>query len=618
MKFRLVVLTVLLLLDLFLAPLALKFPPYAKKYGFKFGFEKWRTAAIHNPVAGPGILLKDSKIRHAWLWLQPAVGALALTILFPSNGLRRRRKETDLGGPEAAGSGQFGTARWRTEKEVDKTTIVWDTKTQLQKGGFVLGADFQKKRKKVWLETQDTHVLLVGATRSGKSRRVILPTIWTLAKAGESMVVTDPKGELYERTVKYLAKQGYDVVLLNFRNPRRGNKWNPMTPVVAAVKAGDEALASELAWDIAHTIVYQQPHSGDPIWPAGEESVIAALILAVAAEAERDEQKHMASVYALLTRLGRATDEGIIPLNVYLNDCLADSHLAKAAFGTAAISPSKMRASFFGSAATDLRLWADPSIAFMTAFQDHDLAGPGVRKTAVFLVIPDETSTRHVLAALYISQIYQALTKLASLSGGRLPVRVNFLLDEFGNLPPISDFDKKITVAAGRNMRFLLAVQDLAQVKKHYKENAQTITGNCHTWIYLATADVETAKVISAKTGQYTVQTESYSSSLRTHDYSSSTSQGLTGRALLLPDEVLRWPLDQALVLQIRQFPARLPLPDLSSWPADKELQPMSAEEKPKGGVVFPSVWVPEVFTLATESATTEQELEQENIFDKM
>jgi len=167
----------------------------------------------------------------------------------------------------------------------------------------------------------------------------------------------------------------------------------------------------------------------------------------------------------------------------------------------AALSEDRLRSSIFTGTAAQLRLRADPEVIYFTSVQDHDMALAGKTKAAVFIITPDERQTRDVLATLYVSQAYQALVDEAKRNGGKLPVRVNFVQDEFGNLSPIPAFDKKLTVSAGRGMRFLLAVQDLAQIKARYREASQTVTANCATWVYLATADVETAKVISVKTG---------------------------------------------------------------------------------------------------------------------
>ncbi|APC08593.1 conjugal transfer protein TraG [Moorella thermoacetica] len=584
-KFRHVILLLLVLLDLLLAPLVLRLPLFLKAQGFKPGLEAWKKETMAHPLAGPAILVKDTKMLNTWIWLQPAIGAAALYILLPTRP-KKKFKHSSIGGPEAAGQGQHGTARWRTRKEITRTLTAWDLSGK-PPGGFVVGAEAEKGFT-AWLDAGDTHCLVIGATRSGKSRRIIMPTIWALARNGQSMLVTDPKGELYAMAAGCLRRQGYRVVLIDLRNPGRGSRWNPLDPVVKALQEENIPAASQAAWDIGNIITYQQPHYGDAIWPQAQESLTAALALAVADQAPGGA-KHLASAYALLTELGSGGGE---KLDAYFRR-FPRGHPARAAYGVAALSEDRLRSSIFTGTAAQLRLWGDPEVAWLTATQDHDLAGIGQEKTAVFLVVPDERSTRNVLATLYISQVYQALVDTARENGGSLPVRVNFLLDEVGNLPSIPDFDHRLTVAAGRGMRFLLAVQDLAQLKARYKDAARTITGNCATWVYLSTADVETQKIISAKTGQYTVRTESYSSQVRPADYSSGTTEGLAGRPLLLPDEVQRWPAGWALILQARENPARLPLPDIAAWPIAGELKPVAIDNPDQEVIAAPPVWLP-------------------------
>lgn len=553
----------------------------------------WLSFARSAPFAGPGMLLADSELRRLWLYLQPVLLAAVAWLLWQPRMRRNRNRIGDgLGGPaHSEYSVAHGSSRWQNAKEINKNMTAWDTRKPAPAvGGIVLGYDERKKR--AWLECDDLHTMIIGATRSGKTRRLILPTIWGLAQAGESMILTDPKAELYQRSRDYLKKQGYEVILIDFRDPARGSRWNPLHPVAEAIKAGDPSKASAAAWDISHMIVHQAPIGGDPVWANGEESVIASMILLTAVEAPGDHLKHMGTAYTILYSLGAADADGKLPLNDYIT-ALPAAHLAKAAYGTALLAPYRQRGSFFTGASADLRLFADPAIVHLTSAQDHELDKPGREKAAVFLCIPDEKGTRHILASLYVDQTYQALVDLAVRYGGRLPRRVNFLLDEFGNMPRISDFDKKLTVAAGRGIRFVLVAQDIAQLKRHYRESAQTITGNCATWIYLSTADVETAKLISAKSGQYTIETNSYSSSVRSRDASSGINYSTTGRALLLPDEVLRWPEGMSLLLQARRFPARLPLPDLSRWPADKEL--ITGEEEPRKAIPEPEVWTPNI-----------------------
>lgn len=583
---RHVILFLLLLVDLLLVPRLLTLPLNLKAYGFKPGLEAWKKELLAHPLAGPAILMRDTKVCTVWFWFQLPVGVAVLTLLFPSG--RPRGKVRDLGGPEAAGRGQFGTARWRTRKEIVRTLTEWRYPDRPPLGGFVVDSG-NDRHFAAWLDASETHCLVIGATRSGKSRRIILPTIWVLAQAGESMIISDPKGELYHTACGYLKCQGYEVILIDLRQPLRGNRWNPLLPVVEAFKRNDVVEASQAAWDIAHIITHQYPHYGDPIWPQAQESLTAALALAVADQAP-GEAKHLASAYRMLAELGAGGGE---ELDGYFRKQLPEDHPARSAYGVAALSEDRLRSSIFTGTAAQLRLWADPEVIYLTAAQDHDLALVGKTRTAVFIVIPDERQTRDVLATLYISQAYQALTDEAKKTG-KLPVRVNFILDEFGNLPAIPAFDRKLTVAAGRGMRFLLAVQDLAQIKARYREASQTITANCATWVYLATADIETAKVISAKTGQYTVATESYSSQVRYTDHSQGTTEALTARPLLLPDEVLRWPRGEALILQTGHNPARLPLVDLSEWPVAGELKRSPDINQDKEGVrEIPPVWVP-------------------------
>ncbi|GBF35414.1 hypothetical protein DCCM_4541 [Desulfocucumis palustris] len=448
-----------------------------------------------------------------------------------------------------------------------------------------------------WLDVEDTHILLIGGTRSGKSRRVIMPSIWILAHAGESFIATDIKGELNAHSAAFLRKMGYRVVVLDLRDPARSlNRWNLYDPVLAALKNGDYSRASRAAQSIAHIMTCKDMppglYRGDPIWPNSQRSLTTALIMAVAMEAP-DEARHMGSAYRMLTTLG--IDGGEL-LDEYFNR-LPLGHQARLDYGVAAMAEGRLKSGIYTGAAAQLALWTDPGVCWLTSEQDHDLAGPGNEKTAVFLVIPDEDSAFHTLATIYITQAYQALVELGNRHGGVLPRKVYFLLDECGNLPQFPDFDIKITTAAGRNMKFLLALQGLDQLKKHYGLQANTISGNCATWIYLSTSDQDTQRLLSAKSGQYTVRTDSYSSQSRSKsfEYSHGVSESLTGRALLTPDEIGRWPKGRSLLFKAGQYPAQLPLPDLSEWPAAADLVIKDTENYAEG-VSFetPQFWVPQ------------------------
>lgn len=571
MKTKAIMLVLLFLLNLLAIPLLLETLYLAGEVGFAQAWDTVRASASQNPLHGYAALV-SGHIQEPWLWLQIPLGMLTLKLAWMMFKERRRGGGESPEDVKSVGGGQYGTAKWRNTGDVSRTL----EGLAGQSGGFVVGVKKKPLFGKfdAWVDKSDTHALVIGATRSGKSRRIILPTIWTLGRAGESMVITDPKGELHTRSKDYLEQHGYRVVRIDLRDPHCGVRWNLLQPIVKAMEEGSASAAGQAAWDAAHVITYQRPHQGDPIWPQAQESLTAALMLAVAAEASAGS-KNMAECYNLLSEFGK--DDGQL-LDTYLSG-FPLGHPAKSAYGVAGLSSERLRGSIFTGTAAQLRLWADPAVAWLTAENETEVGMVGEEKAAVFLVIPDERGVRNVLASLYISQCYQALADIGNQTGGRLKRRVNFLLDEFGNIPAIPDFDKKLTVSAGRNIRFLLAVQDVSQIKVRYGEAHGTILGNCATWVYLSTADPETAKMLSAKTGQYTIKTESHSSSSRSST-ESNVSESMTGRALLMPDEVARWPRNWSLVLQTGQNPAKLRLPDLSQWPADKELVASTVERR--------------------------------------
>lgn len=585
--FRILTASLILLADLLILPMLLLLPLYVRRHGFEHFLAEWRKL---NPFHAFSSVLADGTLLKSFLLVQPLVIVLIVFIFLKDTGIKNRIAGK-IGGPPAAGSGQFGTSRWQTPKETDKTSMVWPFRKIVPHGGTVMGVDIH--RGIAWVDPNDVNTLIVGATRSGKTRRLVMPTIWMLAHAGESLLITDPKGELYQRSSKFLRKMGYRIKVVDFRKPGWGNFWNPMEPVIQALERNDVAEANKHAWSIANMFVYQRPGSdrGEPIWRDGAEAIIASLILAVGMEAPRREMKHMYSVYKMLAELGQTRKvilggsvTEFVPLSDYIQSLPID-HPARDAYAAAALAPERTRGSFFTNVTTLLRLFADPSIRYLTSRQDHALDEVGMEKTAVFLIVPDEDKTRHTLAALYVDQTYQALVNRANQTGGRLPIRVNFLLDEFGNMPPLKDLDTKVTVSLGRGIRWNLILQDFAQLETAYGERvSRTIRGNCHTLIYLLTTDEDTAAKISRRLGRYTVESESssYNVGIGRSQISRGGSSGLTGRDLLTPDEILRWPEDRALIIRARHNPANLPLPDLSLLPADQDLEPSEEVEEPR------------------------------------
>lgn len=215
------------------------------------------------------------------------------------------------------------------------------------------------------------------------------------------------------------------------------------------------------------------------------------------------------------------------------------------------------------------RNWRD-YLAFASRFhkQSFDtLTDLGRKKQALFVILPDEKTTFYPIASLIVSQQYELLAEAADRRGGRLERRVNFLLDEFGNFTPISDMTNKLTVAAGRGMRYALYVQGFDQLKEKYSDNiANTIKGNCQIWAYLQSDDPETLREMSDKLGSYTTSSYQLSASNgRFTTPSSSQSVSLTERKLLNTDEVRRVKRPYQIITS-RDHPAMMYAPDLSKW----------------------------------------------------
>lgn len=408
------------------------------------------------------------------------------------------------------------------------------TLDHLDRGGVVLGWD--KMRQKIYLNCEDTHTLVIGAPGSGKSRAVVLPSVMAMALAGESIIATDPKGELYGYTYPTLKRLGYEVIAIDFKDPERSERYNFLQPVLDAALLQNIPLAVSRARDIAQLLVPDADRHTDPIWLDGERSVLTTGILAVALECDNPMCQNMANVREFLANMCAPEGEkGKLPLIAYMEDLPEDSPL-KLAMAIAKIAPQKMRGSFYTSALATLDLFQDPHIHAMSALTDYDYVTTGDRKRAIFLILPDERSAYYSLAALYVYEQYQALVQYADSHGGRLPRRVNFICDEFGNFCKIPDFDKFITVGRSRGVRFHLFLQNLGQLKAKYGDDlAVTISSNCETWIYLYTSDTGTLETLCKKLDKYTIKAPSLSGSSGGQQ---SASYNYGGRDLLTVDEI--------------------------------------------------------------------------------
>lgn len=453
------------------------------------------------------------------------------------------------------------------QKQIQKTMIIGGedkTNKYMPQGGVVMGMKMQGCVEKIYFVGEDVHTLCIGATRSGKTRTVVLQTIGTLALAGESLILSDPKGELYQYTYPFLERLGYEVIAIDFKNPLKSHKYNFLQPVIDAVDTDDIARAVDATWDLTAVLVGEP--KGERIWTDGEASIIASAIMSVVYDNRVKENRrfqNLTNVYYFISQMCKTVNNKI-PILEYVKK-LKDGHPAKGLLGISEVAPSRTRGSFYTAALTTLRLFTNPMINCMTDSSDYNPMDTGSKKRAIFIILPDEKTTYYSLASLFVSQHFELLVKAADSRGGRLENRVNFICEEFGNFVKIIDFTNKLTVGGGRGIRFNLFLQSFAQLDEKYgKEAAKTIKGNCENWIYLQADDLETLKEISEKLGNYTVSTYSLSASHAKYSTpSNSHSINLTGRALLAVDEVRLVSRPYNLVTS-RNNPAIMFAPDLS------------------------------------------------------
>ncbi len=419
-----------------------------------------------------------------------------------------------------------------------------------------------KDGKITYYTPEDTHSMIIGATRSGKSRNLVLPSIGLTAMAGESIIAVDMKGELFTDTRYFLESLGYEVLAIDFIQPRLSDRWNFLQPMIDASNRGDAPKMVTAARRIA-TMLVPDGHTNESIWMEGARSVLTtASLICVEQCGDAPEYQNLANVQQLITHMCSPVDNtGVLPINHYLENT-PDDDPARASMGISQIAPSKMRGSFYASALTPLDVFADPAIYEMTSMTSFDPELTGKRKRAIFIILPDHDTTYHNLAALFVYQQYQILVDYANRRGGRLDRRVHIFADEFGNFVKIPGFKTLITVSGGRGIRWHIFIQNTEQLDSIYgREDAGTIRSNAETWVYLHSDSAATNKELSEKLGNYTVKAPSLSGSSTGQ---TSASYSLTGRPLMTGDEIGKNIKRPYQLVMTRHAPVVMYAPDLS------------------------------------------------------
>lgn len=397
------------------------------------------------------------------------------------------------------GKTEKGYSNWAKDKDMKKQlTLVHPSDETIPVGGIPLIND----GKEIWIDSSGYHNMIIGSTGSGKTQGLSFPFIRIMAKAGESMIITDPKGELYEGTANELRERGYNIILLNFRDPQKGNCWNPFSLPYKLYKEGNVDKATELLEDLAKNILYDENNKGaDPFWENTAADYFTGLSLALFDDA-KEEEINLNSIN-LMSTVGEEKLGGTTIIKEYFSDKSQTSGAYINAASTL-MAPNETKGSILSVFKQKIKLFSSrDNLSEMLSNSDFDMEDIGRKKTAVFIIVQDEKKTYHSLVTIFLKQCYETLVRVAQETGGKLKYRTNFLLDEFANMPPLGDVDSMVSAARSRNIKLSFIIQNFSQLNDVYgKEKAETIRGNCGNTIYILSTELAALEEISKMCGE--------------------------------------------------------------------------------------------------------------------
>lgn len=445
--------------------------------------------------------------------------------------------------------GTYGTAGYM--KDSERKNVLQENRNVKDVDGIILGMDLVKGNV-LSLPTDsrlNRNIAVCGSQGSMKSRAFARNMILQCVKRGESMFVTDPKSELYEDTAAYLKAQGYTVRQWNLINLDNSDAWDCLAEI-------DDGGLIDTFVDV---VIRNTTDKFDHFYDNTEMDLLKALCLYVYHEYGEGDRT-FAEAYKLLINQSLEALDGIF-------DHLPTTHPAKGPYRLFS-KAEKVKGNAVLGLGTRLQIMQNEKVQKITSYKEIDLTLPGREKCAYFCITSDQDSTYDVLATLFVSFLCIKLVRFADRQENRkLLVPVHFILDEFPNIGVVPDFKKKLATARSRDIGMSILYQNIPQLQNRYPDGQwEEILGGCDISLFLGCNDMTTATYFSSRSGEVTVGVASVRKNLSTMrmsdyvpDYSETSSVGK--RMLLLPDEVLRFPLDQALViirgqkvLKVRKF----------------------------------------------------------------
>ena len=556
----------------------------------------------------PGLFIEDRGMFDPWLLIDPKtylVGFLAmcviavLWIVFDYDAGRRSRRMMNQKARRIEGA--LENSDFMSDKERDKLFKPYKY-TKLgneKKDGVPVHAVYNSKKKDIDINlASPMHSLIIGSTGSGKTTTFINPMIQILghSAAGSSMIMTDPKGELFMFHSGTLKEHGYKVMVLDLRDPYSSFRWNPLSDIYdryqlylhtgdEIYRRTDDAEASELKlvnkpeeyedeWyeydgkayahrdeliafiRIEKQKIYDEVYEDlndfvsvlcpieskdDPVWEKGARSIVMATCLAMLEDSEYPELEMTKEKFCFynVNKAISNSENNFEALREYFENRPVLSKAVGLSRQVMSAAETTL-ASYMSIAFDKLSMFNDEGLCALTSATDIEPSAIANEPVALFLKIPDEKDTRHALAAIFILSIYKALIKVASADKDlTLHRNVYFILDEFGNMPKIEKFDKMITVGRSRKIWFNMVVQSYAQLNNVYGDTvANIVKSNCGIKMFIGSNDIATCEEFSKLCGNMTVATGSVSSGMGSKSSDINYSQQMQTRPVIYPSEL--------------------------------------------------------------------------------
>lgn len=421
---------------------------------------------------------------------------------------------------------EHGSASWNSmttlqrdyvDKDLNKNIIL----TQKVK----LGLDGRKHRRNL-------NILVVGGSGAGKTRFYAKPNIM---QANTSYIILDPKGEILSSTGNLLKEKGYDIKVLDLINMDKSDYYNPF------VYLRNDNDVQKLVTSIFKSTTPKGSQSSDPFWDSAASMLLLALVFYLFYEAPPSEQNF--SMVMEMIRAGdvKEDDESYVSsLDALFSKLAHDKpeHIAVKYYKSYHSGSGKTLKSIQISLISHLEKFNLSSLARITNNDTLNLWEIGEKKTALFAVIPDNDSSFNFLVSLLYTQLFQQLYYQADMvHGGRLPVHVHFVMDEFANVALPDDFEKLLATMRSREISVSIIIQNLAQLKGLFKDTWENIVGNCDEFLYLGGNEQSTHEYVSKLLGKETIDLNTYGQS-KGRNGSYSTNYQISGRELMTPDEV--------------------------------------------------------------------------------